>query len=177
MKKITLIAILLSLSLPAFAKTEVIGKVTQLQGQATILRQTNTIPLNQNDFVQLNDIIETKQNTKIAVVFGDGTSFNIGQNARIELNEFVYNQKGGDNKLLFKLAKGTFTFLAGKTATNGNMKIETPIGTMGIRGTAPHVEILEDGTVKFTTLIETKTETKRPVMEKRSKPVLDICRC
>ena len=25
---------------------------------------------------------------------------------------------------------------------------------MGIRGTAPHVEILEDGTVKFTTLVE-----------------------
>ena len=34
------------------------------------------------------------------------------------------------------------------------MKVATPVGTMGIRGTAPHVEILDDGSVKFSTLIE-----------------------
>jgi hypothetical protein len=36
------------------------------------------------------------------------------------------------------------------------MKVDTPIGIMGIRGTAPRVEILDDGTVKFSTLIEEK---------------------
>jgi hypothetical protein len=36
------------------------------------------------------------------------------------------------------------------------MKVDTPLGTMGIRGTAPRVEILEDGTVKFSTLVEEK---------------------
>jgi hypothetical protein len=34
------------------------------------------------------------------------------------------------------------------------MKIDTPVATMGIRGTTPHVEISDDGTVKFSTLIE-----------------------
>ncbi|XUJ34824.1 hypothetical protein ACQ5SK_02245 [Bradyrhizobium japonicum] len=34
------------------------------------------------------------------------------------------------------------------------MKIETPVATMGIRGTTPHVEISDDGTTKFSTLIE-----------------------
>jgi hypothetical protein len=34
------------------------------------------------------------------------------------------------------------------------MKVNTPVATMGIRGTAPRVEISEDGTAKFTTLIE-----------------------
>jgi hypothetical protein len=28
------------------------------------------------------------------------------------------------------------------------------LGTMGIRGTAPRVEIMEDGSVKFSTLVE-----------------------
>jgi hypothetical protein len=34
------------------------------------------------------------------------------------------------------------------------MKIDTPAATMGIRGTTPHVVIAEDGTVKFSTLVE-----------------------
>jgi hypothetical protein len=39
-------------------------------------------------------------------------------------------------------------------AKTGNMKVDTPAATMGIRGTAPRVEILDDGTVRFSTLIE-----------------------
>src|SRR5262249_9445173 len=99
----------------------------------------------------------------LGIVFGDGTSFNISNNARMTLNEFVYDPKGSSNSSLISLQKGTFTFLAGKVAKSGNMKVETPVGTMGIRGTSPHVEILEDGTVKFSTLMEpgrSKAENK-----------------
>jgi hypothetical protein len=46
-------------------------------------------------------------------------------------------------------------FLIGPSHT-GSMKVETPVGTMGIRGTAPRVEILNDGSVKFSTLVEEK---------------------
>jgi hypothetical protein len=55
---------------------------------------------------------------------------------------------------LFNLTNGTFTFVAGKIAKTGDMKIDTPVATMGIRGTTPHVEVSDDGTVKFSTLIE-----------------------
>jgi hypothetical protein len=37
------------------------------------------------------------------------------------------------------------------------MKIDTPVATMGIRGTTPHVEISDDGSVSFSTLIEEPT--------------------
>jgi hypothetical protein len=89
---------------------------------------------------------------------------------------------------LLNLTKGTFTFVAGKIAKTGDMKVDTPVATMGIRGTTPRVEISDDGTVKFSTLIE---EGKDKVTEKlggaraapspspteeRSKPKLDICR-
>jgi hypothetical protein len=55
---------------------------------------------------------------------------------------------------LFNLSKGTFTFVAGNVAKTGDMKIDTPVATMGIRGTTPHVEISDDGSVRFSTLIE-----------------------
>jgi HAD superfamily hydrolase (TIGR01662 family) len=56
------------------------------------------------------------------------------------LNEFVYDPNGKSNSTLFSLSKGTFTFIAGKVAKTGDMKIDTPVATMGIRGTTPHVE-------------------------------------
>jgi hypothetical protein len=86
----------------------------------------------------------------------DGTSFNVSSNAQMELNEFVYDPKGHSNSTLFSLAKGTFTFIAGDIAHTGDMKVDTPVGTVGIRGTAPRIEIQDDGTVKFSTLIEQK---------------------
>jgi hypothetical protein len=70
------------------------------------------------------------------------------------LTEFVYDPNGKSNSSLLSLAKGTFTFVAGKVAKTGNMKVDTPVATLGIRGTTPHIEISDDGTVKFATLIE-----------------------
>jgi hypothetical protein len=86
------------------------------------------------------------------------------------LNEFVYDPKGKSNSTLFSLTKGTFTFVAGKVAKTGDMKIDTPVATMGIRGTTPRVEISEDGKVKFSTLIEEgrdKVERNRANGERR----------
>ncbi|CAN7267286.1 hypothetical protein LJR220_001219 [Bradyrhizobium sp. LjRoot220] len=44
--------------------------------------------------------------------------------------------------------------MAGKVAKSGDMKVDTPAATLGIRGTTPHLEILGDGTFRFSTLIE-----------------------
>ena len=71
------------------------------------------------------------------------------------------------------LTKGTFTFVAGNIAKTGDMKIDTPVATMGIRGTTPHIEISDDGTVKFATLIEegkSKFTEKSPGYARRSNP-------
>ena len=115
------------------------------------------------DPIYKGDIIETGADGKVGITFTDGTAFNLSINARMELNEFVYDPKG-KSKSLFSLSKGTFTFIAGKVAKIGEMKVDTPVATMGIRGTTPHVEISDDGTVRFSTLIE---ENKNRPTEKR----------
>jgi hypothetical protein len=108
------------------------------------------------DLVYKADVILTGAESAVGIVFSDGTAFNLSSNARMVLNEFVYDPKGTSNSTLFSLSKGTFTFIAGKVAKTGDMKIDTPVATMGIRGTTPHVEIREDGTVAFSTLVEDK---------------------
>ena len=51
------------------------------------------------------------------------------------LNDYVYDANGTSNDALFSLVQGGFAFVAGKVAHTGDMKINTPVATMGIRGT------------------------------------------
>ena len=155
---------------------QAIGKILNTTGSVTVEHKGPVVvqanaPVGGNadakvgDLVYRGDVVRTGANSQASLVFSDGTTFNISSNANMELNEFVYDPKGSSNSTLISLKKGTFTFIAGAVAHTGDMKVSTPVGTMGIRGTAPHVEILEDGTVKFSTLIE---ENKKELTEKKS---------
>ena len=138
------------------------------------------------DVVYLGDVVQTGTDGRVGINFTDGTSFNLSSNARMALTEFVYDPNGKSNSSLLSLTKGTFTFVAGKIAKTGDMKIDTPVATMGIRGTTPRIEISDDGTVKFATLIEEGKSklTKKPgpptapQLEQKTdqKPNLNICR-
>jgi hypothetical protein len=142
-----------------------IGKVVSATGSVTIehaavvVLQANlpsSVQAKVGDFVYRADVVQTGPDGKVSITFTDGTAFNLSSNARMEVNEFVFSPDGQSNSSFFKLAKGTFTFVAGKVAKSGSMKIDTALATVGIRGTTPHVEVLEDGRVKFSTLIEDK---------------------
>jgi hypothetical protein len=149
-----------------------IGRVISITGTVTI-EHANAVVVQANlgqsgrtkmgDPVFMGDVVQTAADGKVGITFTDGTAFNLSSNARMVLNEFVYDPNGRSNSTLFSLTKGTFTFVAGKIAKTGDMKIDTPVATMGIRGTTPHVEISDNGTVKFSTLIE---EGKNRVIEK-----------
>jgi hypothetical protein len=106
------------------------------------------------DVVYLGDLVRTDNDGRVGINFVDGTSFNLSSNASMTLDEYVYDPNGKSNSTLFSLSKGTFTFVAGSIAKTGDMKVDTPVATMGIRGTTPHIEISDDGTAKFSTLIE-----------------------
>jgi hypothetical protein len=152
-----------------------IGKVVTTSGSVAI-EHVNAVVVQANlpaasggqtklgDLVYKGDVVQTGADGKVGITFTDGTAFNLSSNARMILNEFVYDPNGNSNSTLFSLTKGTFTFIAGKVAKTGDMKIDTPVATMGIRGTTPHVEISDDGSVRFSTLIE---DNKNSVTEKR----------
>jgi hypothetical protein len=156
-------------------ETGPIGKVVTATGSVTV-EHANAVVVQANvtsgsgggatkigDPVYRGDVVQTGADGKIGITFTDGTAFNLSSNARMVLNEFVYDPNGTSNSTLIILTKGTFTFIAGKVAKTGDMKIDTPVATMGIRGTTPHVEISDDGTVRFSNLIE---ENKAKVTEK-----------
>lgn len=172
-----------------------IGKVVAITGSVSI-KHAGAVIVQANapaqagqtkvgDLVYEGDLVQTDADSKVAINFVDGTSFNLASNARMALDQYVYDPKGTSNSTLFSLTKGTFTFVAGQIAKTGDMKVDTPVATMGIRGTTPHIEIADDGSVKFSTLVE---EGKSKVVSKHAKstarqpekiddkPNLNICR-
>jgi hypothetical protein len=141
-----------------------IGKVVSATGLVTI-EHAGAVVVQANlagqagrakvgDLVYQGDVVQTGADGRLGINFTDGSSFNLSSNARMALNEFVYDPNGKSNSTMFNLTKGTFTFVAGNIAKTGDMKVDTPVATMGIRGTTPRVEISDDGTVRFSTLIE-----------------------
>jgi hypothetical protein len=126
---------------PAAAAAQVIGHVTKLTGSATAIRNGVSVILNNGDNVEKGDVVSTGSDSTLGVTFIDGTVFGLSSNARMVLNEMVYDPNGSNNSSLLSLVAGTITFVAGDTAKHGDMKIDTPVATMGIRGTAVLTEI------------------------------------
>jgi hypothetical protein len=173
-----------------------IGKVVTATGAVTI-EHAGAVVVQANvsgqasqtkigDLVYQGDLVQTGADGKVGINFADGTSFNLSSNARMALDEYVYDPKGTSNSTLINLSKGTFTFVAGSIAKTGDMKVDTPVATLGIRGTTPHIEIADDGSVRFSTLIEEgkskitskqgTSTARQPEQKADDKPNLNICR-
>jgi fibronectin-binding autotransporter adhesin len=120
---------------------KIIGHVTKLAGSATAIRNGVSIILNQGDNVEKGDVVQSGSGSTVGITFIDGTVFGLSSNAKMVLNEMIYDPNGSNNSSLMSLVAGTISFVAGETAKHGDMKVDTPVATMGIRGTAVLVEI------------------------------------
>jgi len=115
---------------------EAIGKVEKVVGQVTLIHNGVSGPLHVGDPVYKTDVVQTGANSSCGIAFPDGTALDLVNNTRMALNEYNFSSNSASNGALFSLVEGTFAFVAGQVAHTGEgMKINTPIATMGIRGT------------------------------------------
>jgi len=119
---------------------DAIGKVEKVVGSAAVMRNGVAVALHVGDAVYKSDVVQTGADSSVGIGFPDGTALNLVANTRMALNDYVYDPNGTSNDALFSLVQGTFSFVAGKVAHTGDMKIETPVATMGIRGTTGYVQ-------------------------------------
>jgi hypothetical protein len=121
-----------------------VGQVATLQGVATVTRANAApIALKASDAVYKNDVLQTAANGALSVTFDDETTLSLSANARIVVNDYVYEEGAKGNKAAFNIARGTVAFVASLVAKTGNMTITTPTATLGIRGTTGVVDVPE----------------------------------
>jgi hypothetical protein len=99
------------------------------------VRNGVAVELNVGDLVFQGDVVQTLSNSVVAIAFSDGSAFTVNENARMALNEFVYDPNGTANSALINLVQGTVSFIAAQVAKTGTMRVETPTAALGIRGT------------------------------------------
>ena len=126
---------------PAATADEPIGNVVTLTGVATVIRDKDSIALKLRDDIFLNDTVQTSASSSLGITFNDSTSFNLRADARITIDNYVYEDGGKDNAAVFDIAKGTVAFVAAAVAKTGSMAITTPTASLGIRGTTGLVEV------------------------------------
>ncbi|WP_407155976.1 FecR domain-containing protein [Bradyrhizobium sp. STM 3557] len=123
------------------ASAEPIGNVAALTGTVTVVRNKNSLPLRLRDDIFLNDIVQTAADSSLGITFDDGTTFRLSANAKIAIDNYVYEDGGKQNAATFNIGRGTVAFVAASVAKTGDMKIDTPTATLGIRGTTGLVEV------------------------------------
>jgi hypothetical protein len=123
-----------------------VGSVATLQGGAAVTRNNATNALALRDPVYKNDVLQTNVDGTLGITFDDETTFTLKPNTRLAVDEFVYQEGGTDNAAIFNVVRGTAAFVAAEVAHTGNMKIDTPTSSLGIRGTTGLVEVPEGGT-------------------------------
>jgi VCBS repeat-containing protein len=121
--------------------TPPIGRVETVTGNVVAVRNGVAVVLNVGDAVYRNDVIQTGSNSAVGIAFIDASAFNLTANGRILLNEFIYNPNGSGHSSLLNLVQGAATFISGQVSKAGEMFVQTPSATVGIRGTIFQLEI------------------------------------
>src|SRR5580700_1705093 len=122
-----------------------VGSVATLQGTASVTRNNASSALALRDPVYKNDVLQTNADGTLGITFDDETTFTLKPSTRLTVDEFVYQEGGTDNAAIFNVVRGTAAFVAAEVAHTGNMRIDTPTSTLGIRGTTGLVEVPEGG--------------------------------
>ena len=127
----------------ATISAEAIGQVDTLSGTVQVIRADGTTAtLGEGDLVYQNDVVSTGAGSTTSLVFVDGTIFTLAQNSRMILDDLVFDPDGSENSGVFNLIQGGFVFVAGQVAKTGQMEVNTPTSTIGIRGTTVEVQIV-----------------------------------
>jgi hypothetical protein len=134
-----------------------IGTVKTLTGEVWVTRADGTrVQLQAGDQVYQGDNIETGPDGAIGVLLADETTFSMGEESQMVLDEMVYDPATQDGSLNVSVVQGVFTFVSGQVAKTDPdaMKIDTPVATIGIRGTQVGIEIPPDGEMQVVLMEE-----------------------
>jgi len=133
-----------------------IGTITTLEGSAKVEKPNGDIvELSEGDTVDSNDIIITDENSGTTIEFVDKSTLVVTENGKITLDEMVYDPSTQEGNFAIDLVSGIFVYISGDIAkTDPNaMTLNTPVATIGIRGTQLGVKIFE-GETTFTLMAE-----------------------
>ncbi len=118
--------------------SHIIGHVDNVTGTVSASRADGTrVELAEGDAVFEGDEVHTGADSAVAIVFIDDTTFSLGANASMALDEMIFDPDSQSGSSAFSILEGAFVFVSGQIAEDNpdNMTVGTPVATIGVRGT------------------------------------------
>ncbi|XPV75122.1 MAG: FecR family protein [Desulfovibrio sp.] len=114
-----------------------IGSVKTISGEAGIVRQGDRWAVKIGDHIMQGDILVTGSDSSMGVIFRDDTILSLGESSQITVSDFVFDPVHDNVSFISNMAEGSAQFITGQIAKVApeNMRVETPLATIGIRGT------------------------------------------
>ena len=118
---------------------EPIGTIDTIKGQVTVIRADGTQGVLQEGApVYQGDTLISGDGAAIGIIFADKSTLSMAANGRIILDELVYNaETPSASSQVFNVVQGAFMFTSGAIgkADPESVAVNTPVATIGIRGT------------------------------------------
>ncbi len=112
-----------------------------------------------NDDIVFQEDITTGGDAKAVIEFRDGSTFEMGPNAAVRIDSFIFNPEESTSHKALQVTRGVFRYVSAYVASDQDTKITTPTGQMGIRGSVaegivdpgvPDFLYLGEGSATFT---------------------------
>ncbi len=120
-----------------------IAIVKKVGGEVFVKRNSHLISLKAGEQLYEGDILITKKNGKIGIIFDDGTLLSLGENSILNINKYIFKPASNSFDINLDMKKGLAAFESGKIGklSPKSVKFKIPEGTIGIRGTKFLVEV------------------------------------
>lgn len=128
----------LSADLPAFAADTPVGSIKNTSGAVSLIRgKAEPTPLKPGDRLYEKDILITGKDGSLGLVLRDDTILSLGPGARLVIEKFLFEPAQGGLAQTLRLTRGSMAAVSGAIVklNPAAAKVETPLYTIGIRGT------------------------------------------
>ena len=128
--------------MPAAAE-QAIGVVKTSAGTATISRGGQILPAAVGTKLLAADTLATGADGSMGVILRDNSTLSIGPETNLIIREFLFSPAEGKLGLLVRITRGTMAYISGLIGKSapGSARFETPVATIGIRGTRFAVKV------------------------------------
>jgi hypothetical protein len=116
------------------AQAQQVGATTVVRNEVARIKGAVRNAIAVGESVFRDEAIQTGADSAAKVVFLDQTNLSIGPNARVALNQYVYSEARPAGKVALNLLRGTYRFVTGDLDKRA-YEINTPVATIGVRGT------------------------------------------
>jgi hypothetical protein len=131
------IAAALAFTLAPQAAAQVVGVSSAVKNDVRLRKPGAPIPrpVQVKQRVALQDQVQTGVKSQLQVLLLDRSVFTVGANARLTIDRYVYDPNRSTRSMGATVSKGAFRFMSGKRTSGGTNSINTPVASIGIRGT------------------------------------------